>query len=350
MSQHGGEPEALERVTSEMRHAPAPDLDWDRMEQKLLARVDGDERAMRRAGTFRIVAALAAAAAILLILGGLWRSDKGETAQAPSVAPAAARVLGPGATRVDGTALAQGDQVVADKLPLLVDHPGRARWTLDPASQASITAVGEVISLKLTQGALSAEVVPSDKPETVVGEVGGARVAVHGTAFRVVKGEQGVNVSVTEGVVAVGGQGRKPGYFLRAGDFGKFAKDGQSGEVKRSAEAAHEPTPAEHKQNGSLKPALAAAPPIAEVGKALDQISSAVTRCFASDGTQGEVRVQVRTELGVSFGADGKVRSLAFDPPLSPMVTECVQRETAKVRVPESSQGGSGVRALLLGS
>lgn len=349
MSEHAGEPKALERVTKEMRDAPGPDVDWARMEQQLFARIDADERATRRGGAFRVAAVLAAAAALALLFGGLLRSERGaEVAEQAPVAAPAARVFGPGATRVDGTALAVGDQVVADKLPLLVDHPGHARWTLDPESQANMTGVGAVVSLKLTRGALSAEVVPSAKPETFVVEVEGARVAVHGTAFRVVRSDAGVSVSVTEGVVAVGGQGQKPGFFLRAGDFGKFAKDGKSGEVKRAAEATH--AHAEPKPNGAAKPALPATPPAAEVGKALDQISGAATRCFAEGIAQGEVRVQLRTQLEASFGPDGKLRSLTFDPPLAPAAMECVQRETSKLRVPESTQGGSGERALLLGS
>lgn len=350
MTEPGGEPKALERVTAEMRETAAPEPDWDRLEQRLFARIDAHERSTRRAQSFRIVAVLAAAAAVLLVVSGVWRPEKTELAGTPAVAPPSARVFGPGATRVDGAALTLGDQVVADKLPLLVDHPGRARWTLDPESQATVTAVGAVLSLKLTHGALSAEVVPSTQPETFVVEVEGARVAVHGTAFRVVKSPEGVNVSVSEGVVAVGAQGDKPGYFLHAGDFGKFSQDGRIGEVKRSAVASPEPAVVEPKPAGNAKPALATSPSAVHVEKALDQISGAASQCFTASSAQGEVRVQVRTQLEASFGPDGKLRALTFEPPLAPAVGECVQRESATVRVPESRQGGSGGRALLLGS
>jgi hypothetical protein len=194
-------------------------------------------------------------------------------------------------------------------------------------------------------------VVPSDEPETFVIEVERVRVAVHGTAFRVVRAAQGVEVSVTEGVVAVGAQGERPTFFLRANDAGKFSSDGTRGEVQRPTQAAAELQPhAATKPGTSAKPALAAAPSSADVGKALDQLSSATTSCFEAGSAKGEVRVQIQTRLDASFGADGRVRSLVFDPPLAPALTECVRREAQKVRVPESASGGSGQRDVLLGT
>jgi hypothetical protein len=177
---------------------------------------------------------------------------------------------------------------------------------------------------------------------TFVVEVEGARVAVHGTAFRWCAANRCGRVG-HRGHRGRGRSGDSGGYFLRAGTR-KFAKDGLT-ETKRARGARAHPRRAEAEwQRQSL-----AARRRRWSCKALIR-SGAATRCFANDGALGEVRVQVRTELDVSFGADGRVRALGFEPPLSPAVTECVQRETLKVRVPESALGGTGQRALLLGS
>ncbi|MBK7585679.1 MAG: FecR domain-containing protein [Myxococcales bacterium] len=352
MSDHDGESKALEHVTRELRNVEAPEPDWERMEQRLLARIDADETRTRRAGGYRIAAVLAAAAAILLLVGGVFRGQRQDVAENPPAAAApATRVFGPSAGQLSGAELSVGDEVIAGAHALIVDHPGRARWTLDPSSHATVAGVGDVITLRLTSGALNARVVKSDKPETFVIEVDEARVAVHGTEFRVVRAAEGISVDVTEGVVAVGGRGLAAGFFLRAGDTGQFSSDGRSGHVKQAAVAEAPATEPPSKPSVSaMRPALPVAPSATELGKALDQIASAAASCFASGAAQGEVRVQLRTDVAISLGADGKLQTVRFDPPLSPTATECVLRQTAKVRVPESSKGGAAQRALLLGT
>lgn len=353
MTEQSGDDRALEQVTGEMRDAPSGDLDWDRLERQLMARVDADARETRRSGGGRLAVILAAAAAVLLVVGvGLLRGDRAPQAGVPPVATTASRVFGPGQTQVDGNQLAGGDRVVAEAQAVVVSHPTRANYTLEPSSQATVEAVGDVIRLRLTQGAISAEVVPSPKPETFVIEVDEARVAVHGTAFRVVRTERGVNVSVSEGVVAVGGVGQKPSFFLRARDSGAFAKNGLTGEVQRGAEAAVEPPTVDPKPAGSAaaKAPAPATPSESGVAKALEQISASVSRCFTQSGAPGEVRVQMRTQLDVAFGADGKPHAMTFEPPLSPSVLACVQSDTAKLRFPESARGGSAQRSILVAS
>jgi ferric-dicitrate binding protein FerR (iron transport regulator) len=351
MTDHSGDDRALDQVITELRDAPGPDLDWDRMERQLMSRVDADQRAASSKLSPRVVAILAAAAAVLLVLGvGLLRSGRDQQARLPSSTAPAARVFGPGVAGVDGSQLVSGDRVVAAQRALVVDHPGRAQWTLEAGSQATVEAVGAVLRLRLTAGAISAKVVPSEQPETFVIEVDEVRVAVHGTEFRVVRTAEGVDVSVSEGVVAVGGQSQKPSFFLRARDSGRFSKLGSSGQVVRGAEATLEPTAADPKPaaGAASKPSLPAAASNAAVNKALDQIGAAVARCFSRDGAPGEVGVQVRTQASIAFGANGKLHTMSFEPPLAPGVMECVQHDTAKVNVPESAHGGAAQRSLLL--
>ena len=351
MTDHSGDDRALEQVVAEMRDSPGPDLDWGRMERQLMSRVDAEQRTASRRASPRIVAMLAAAAAVLLIVGvGLLRSDREHEAKAPSSTAPAGRVFGPGLSGVDGARLVSGDRVVAGEGALLVDHPGRAQWTLESRGNATVEAAGAVIRLRLTAGAISAKVVRSEQPETFVIEVDEARVAVHGTEFRVVRTAEGVDVSVTEGVVAVGSQNQKPSFFLRARDKGKFSRNGSSGQLERGAEASLEPTTVDPKPaaNGSNKPLRPEAPSNSAVDKALDQIAAAATRCFADDVSPGKVGVQVHTQANVAFGANGKLISMTFEPPLAPSVMQCVQRDTTKVSVPESTQGGAAQRSLML--
>ena len=105
--------------------------------------------------------------------------------------------------RLNGDQLALGTRLTAGNQPLVVEHLGRARWTLEPHATALVTDAGEFLTVKLESGALSAAVVPNPKPETFAVEVEGTRVAVHGTAFRVERVAERVQVEVSEGTVAV---------------------------------------------------------------------------------------------------------------------------------------------------
>ena len=92
---------------------------------------------------------------------------------------------------MNGDQLALGTRLTAGDRALVVEHHGRASWTLEPHATARVSDAGEFLTITLESGALSATVVPNPKPETFAVEVGGTRVAVHGTAFRVERtGEQ----------------------------------------------------------------------------------------------------------------------------------------------------------------
>ncbi|MFO0564196.1 MAG: FecR family protein [Polyangiaceae bacterium] len=342
--------EALDRISREVRDQEPPDVDWDRVENRLFAQIDAEERPRSTFGRGRLVALFAAAAAIALLFAWSRQPKQEELASAPVPAVQGPKVYGPELSRLDGSKLVTGDEVVAGAQSLLVEHAGRASWTLEPGSRATIGTTGEILTLRLTSGTIGAQVVPSPKPETFVVEVDAARVAVHGTAFRVARGDSDLRVEVREGVVAVGARTERASYFLHAGDSGSFSKDGKTGEVKRAATAAAEPAAAPGKAPIAVRPALPPEPTSLELGKAVDQIAQSAATCFEQHAAKGEVRVQVQTELSVTFGGDGKVQSIAFAPQLAPAISECVEREAAKVKVPESTKGGTGRRSLLLGS
>jgi ferric-dicitrate binding protein FerR (iron transport regulator) len=358
---------ALERVTREAREEPTPDLDWDRVEARLMKRVDAEKPAATPApGRWRVVAALAAAAVIALFVGNALQRAPAPTARAPE-APAAtgARVFG-ASGNVDGADLRAGDGIVADGHAVTVDHPGRARWTLETAGRAVVADTGDYLTIKLDSGALSAHVVPSSRPETFAVEVGGARVAVHGTAFRVERQVSGnLRVEVSEGVVAVGPAGRPghtEGWLLRRGDSGEFKANGKSGHVVRAETAsASEPAAAPSEPSKAPvavapKPSKPLSPGERDLGKGVDTIESAVRSCYGASATsaggdaKSEVRVRFTTELGVVVGPDGRVRDTRFEPPLAPQVMSCVKGAAAGVKFPESQQGATTTRSLLLGN
>jgi hypothetical protein len=203
-------------------------------------------------------------------------------------------------------------------------------------------------------------VVPSPKPETFVIEVASARVAVHGTAFRVERRASEFAVSVSEGEVAVGPIGQRDGtsgWRLTHGDSGQFSFDGKTGTVQHADAVVIAPSqpaveaPVEPgKPVASARPIKPLTPSSEEITRTVGAVESAALACFVEHTPAGEVRVQVQTRLTVGIGPDGKVHQVSFDPPLSPAITECVHAEAAKLRIRESEQGGTGSRLLLLGS
>ena len=77
MTDHSGDDRALDQVITELRDAPGPGPDWDRMGRPLMSRVGADQRAASSKPSPRVVAILAAAAAVLRVLGvGLLRSGR----------------------------------------------------------------------------------------------------------------------------------------------------------------------------------------------------------------------------------------------------------------------------------
>jgi hypothetical protein len=146
MSEHRDvESEALDRVSRELRAEPSPELDWERIEQRLFERIDASrESAPARAGAWRVVAALAVAAVIALVAGAVLRRGAPTPARTAPVV-AAARVIGPEASSPqDGATLAVGDTLLSGARDLVVEHAGRVSWTLEPGSRASVAELGEV--------------------------------------------------------------------------------------------------------------------------------------------------------------------------------------------------------------
>ncbi len=356
MEERDTELEALDRVVQDIKSEPGPDLDWDRLERSLMTKVAAQPMAARR---FPWAGALALAAAAALAIFG-WRA-LAPTPSSPASAPQASMPAAPPrvltAANIDGASLRLGDRVEANGHDVVVRHPGRATWTLAAGSAAQLAEQGSHLTIQLARGEVSAKVVPSPKPESFAVEVEGTRVAVHGTQFTVKRSGNRTEVSVREGVVAVGptgNRGHTEGWLLRAGDHGNFSLDGQDGQVTRATATAEQPSPVEESTpkavRGTAKPPLPESPSIDALQSALDRVSSAVTTCFDKNTSeQAGVRVTARSRASLDFGPDGKLVSLGFDPPLAPAVEQCAREATATLKVSRSQKGASTTRSILLG-
>jgi hypothetical protein len=228
-----------------------------------------------------------------------------------------------------------------------VEHAGRVTWTLDPGSAAHIEATGEVVGVALDRGALTAHVTKSPRPESFVVRVERTRVAVHGTAFRVVRVDGGVRVEVSEGVVAVGPVGGE-GFKLEAPASATLTLEGQraGGAVAKAPRAPQ----ALRERSKEVEPV----PAVPEIGAApvapVERVVETVQRCLAVHTvSRGDLRVTVGTSMSLKVTPEGRVGDLLFAPPLAPAVRRCVDGEVSSMQFAKSADGVALEQRLELG-
>jgi hypothetical protein len=372
------EEQALDRLILELRKQAAPDVDWDRVEARLMREPQPQARSATLSFLNRLrwpAAGLVAVAALASLV----------VARKPAPTPEK-RVAKLSLAPLNGDQIAVGTRVTAGNQPLLVEHHGRARWTLEPHATALVSDAGEFLTVKLESGALSAAVVPNPKPETFAVEVGGTRVAVHGTAFRVERVGERVQVEVSEGTVAVEASGThsSPAFLLRRDSRGNFALDGRTGSVEgnasevvaesagqshrtlgkvASAPRAHQSAPAVQPampelsaEPVALLPAPAPAPaPAAPLQPSISDIEAGVSsalelmnRCFHDQTRSTGIRVSATTGLTLSVAPDGTTQSVTFAPPLAPAVEECAVNGLRALTFARSAEGVTFTRLLEL--
>jgi ferric-dicitrate binding protein FerR (iron transport regulator) len=365
---------ALDAALSEARRVPAPELDWDRMQERMWQAIDREPAPAKQPVKLRALSAvpvLAVAAGVALWFG------RAEVQPATSVASVAEE-----SSLIDGDSLERDQVLQAGSTGLRVVHNGRAEWTLEPNSQASVIEHGKIVRVRLVAGSMRAEVVPAPEKERFVVEAAGTRVAVHGTVFRVAM-EEGRNlVDVEQGIVAVAplDPSHPQAVLLRAPTHAEFALSGvplegkhslnekQNFGVARLARKAHAPSPplatstiAEAAEAASEE--LPAAPSasseepapirqrltIGEVEEGVAPVVATITRCFrAGAEPSGNLRVTAQSAVTLKVAPDGTIEQLSFDPPLSPTVQSCSEREIAEVRFAPSVEGASVTRMLEL--
>jgi hypothetical protein len=353
---------ALSRLIRDARAEKPADIDWSEVEGRLVRHAE--QRApqphqLQLSPQPWAWGALAVAAA-----AAIWLASAQTHVSAPPAAPVIVQLIQ--ALRHDGDALAVGSRVVASDREVSVDHAGRATWTLSPNSSAILADNGERIDVQLERGSVLSQVVPNPKPETFVVEAARARIAVHGTVFRVSLAGDRVLVEVREGTVAVGPQGSEPAFLLKAPAHGDFAADGRSG----TTDGRPRGDDATERRTGPLKPGAVRAPYVSapssaatpapsveppnepsindiEVGIA--RVVDATSACFSGHTQSAEgVEITVRTALSLKITEAGAVSDVDFQPPLSPEAGACAAASIAQITFAPSKQGAKVTRMLEL--
>ncbi|HEU4537750.1 MAG TPA: hypothetical protein VFS00_26700, partial [Polyangiaceae bacterium] len=187
-------------------------------------------------------------------------------------------------------------------------------------------------------------VVPAPAPvrERFAVLVDGARVSVRGTHFRVARSAERFDVDVTHGLVAVTPPAADPAraWLLPGPRGGSFRVDGAEGALRDVVPFdAPAPGPASSPAEAVVASRPAAPPssppppapkqlPAPEVARAA--WARLVSQCFAHEARSNpQVNVMVSTTLRVEFQPDGRLRSLAFEPPLAPSVEACARQKLA---------------------
>ena len=348
----------LRRLVRDARAEPTPELDWSRIEQRLLQQTTHAAPEAKRSSYLLIGSAVAVAAAAALWLVGTPSPDATSPLRPGEVTSVARAVQ-------DGDQLAIGSRIETTEREAAVVHAGRATWTVSPNSSAMLTGRGERITVRLEHGRVLSQVIPDPKPETFVVEAAGTRVAVHGTRFSVALSRGHVIVQVREGTVAVGPLGSVPSFFLTAGMTGDFAADGRSGNIDGSAVREGKSRPAGPQKQAparamvptatsALSPVasteLPSEPSISDIETGIARVVDATTDCFArftQPGANG-VRITVHTTLSLNIVDSGAVAEVDFQPPLSPDTEECAAAGIAEVRFAASKQGTNVTRRLEL--
>jgi hypothetical protein len=345
----------LDRLVDEARSQEVPAVDWDGLEASLMKRATETPRAPAPRRTRTLPLLLAAAAvfsigAFVVVRGrevlpdGATRGQSAER-EVPRVRHA-----------LNGNELAPGAVVTSGAEPVVVEHRGHVTWTLSPESTAHVESVGDVVSLAIDRGQVSAEVVKSPKPESFVVRVERTRVAVHGTQFRVSRLSDSVRVEVQEGVVGVSPVGR-PGFELRAPDAATLTFDGVRTDVSAATGLEQSPPTAAPAKRGpqNARPKTAYFAPIEPDGlprgalAGVEQVVSSVERCLKENTVAADdLRVSVETRLTLRVDPKGSVGEAVFAPPLAPSVGACVDQAIGTVAFPRSEGGFVAYRTLEL--
>jgi ferric-dicitrate binding protein FerR (iron transport regulator) len=362
----------LEEARADLGADAADRVDWGAVDAKLFARIDEERRAerarfapRRRRGLTLVGVGFAAAMTLVALVAGRTL----EPFEAPGTAAienagSLVAIEGNDPVLVDGNpiacgaALRLGDVLETGGARVSVERPGKVALTLEPGTKTVVTHVQGALILALERGAVEAQVVPVAAGEAFAVDVGGSRVAVHGTHLRVAREGHQVVVDLTEGVVSVGAAPRAGsllGPVVNAPAHIEFLATDPSGSLQVTHDPSAVRTPAETQspapasRSGTSQPsastAARASSPLGEartegrsaaatfskpVAASLspepspeEAISNAVRACMAERPRADNVTVVVSTTLHLDLADDGTVRFARFDPPVAPDVNSC---------------------------
>lgn len=381
---------ALLEVAREARIEPAPEIDWEAIEERLpMTRVKTLPPRARSYRPLLLAAALSFAAVALLVGWSREPAANRSLAGTPAALPTSRAAL---TTEIDGSKLAPGARITAGDVAQTVVHRGHATWTLAPRSTGVLVAQGDVLVIRLEAGSVTSRVVKSSSVETFAVEAADVRVAAHGTEFVVTLAPDGVSVKVTEGSVLVGPRDQPGvGQLLLSPAAKQFTFVGTPVEADESAgldalrpgrprtgaaptpespldnaAGVGAPTPGTTPGAGSVATvggpkakagaeAAAAAEPTtatsneptgpehptaAGIESATADVIKLAATCFKQrTATSDGVRVMAQTTITFRTLADGGVRSVDFEPPLSPWVQACVKIGMGGIRTESTRYG-----------
>ncbi len=368
MSNRSQSQRVLDRLVDAARSEPMPAIDFDRLQAVVRKTwIARDFVPTRPKVHWRW--ASAAAVAVSFFVGGWYGHAHHQASTTPISANRAA------VQPLDGRALLVGQELDAEREPLVVNHPGVATWTLAPEGIARIASKGGYLTVQLDAGHIDAEVIPSKQLESFAVQIAGLRIAVHGTAFSVEKVGEFVDVSVSRGSVVVGPAGQPGltrGTLLSAPQHQRFAihQSPQVGSmppqqqpppetvVARARTSAVMPASSSNNSPAEVSSAHVEAPPLdrptrVELEAALDAVRAAAARCFAqakeSESTRdSHVTVRVETQLSLAIAPSGKINETSFAPPIPEAIGECTRREMADFATSPTKLGGMASRPIML--
>ena len=378
---------ALRALAKEASDQPTPDVDWDRVENRLFAEISKTNGANTHGSPAAVLpmptapvagkrawrvapwsAAFAAVAAGFVIYGVIASRDARDTVAAMDERTTPAKVA-PG-----GDALQVGVVAEADAHPVSFEKPGIVSFTLHPESRVRVVDVdesGEVpgaITVALLRGSVHAEVTPRPNGEAFAVEIENTRVAVHGTSFTVTREADRIVVDVAHGSVAVGPTGHRgatQGWLVVGPDRAAFSLDGakraewlgsahpgqaaadakgpalveaRPSRTKRSAPGAVHAAPVhaapgtDESSGAPEEPAVATPSPAEQERIALHSILAQIQVCYEQQRTALGVRFSVESSLRLDVSPEGVVERGTFAPPLSPTLMQCAQRAIDTVR------------------
>jgi hypothetical protein len=375
--------ESFDRLLAEARKelgtAEAREVDWEKVDAALFARLERERREERarfahrnRPGMTLPMVALAAVASIVAVVSGKSREAlDGDRASPVESAGTIAAIDGNGPVLIDGirvasgAALKLGDVVETRSSRVTIERAGKVTMTLEPASRTVLTHVRGALIVALEQGAVEAQVTPVAAGEAFAVDVGSARVAVHGTHLRVARDGDRVVIDLNDGVISVGEAPRvgslfgalvnAPAHveFMATDALGTLTQTHDPGAVRgaqvRSGTFATPKAPPRKSDPGpgsrGSAPALSEAHPETRSlpGAPAKQtspveptpigtIANAVRVCMAGRPAADNVTVVVSTTLHLELADDGSVRTARFDPPVAPDVNACAAQSIYKQR------------------
>lgn len=331
----------LDDLVQLARRETPPPVEWSRLESQLRKAAALDARPaparvrLRPAPIWALAAAAVLTAAVVLFVQT--RPGAPLREQGPRMAADE-----PASASIRGARTSPPQEIVALTAPRRVQHPLVGAWTLATGGKAVVIG-DQPVTVRLMEGALTAEVVPSAKDESFVVVAANVRVAVHGTRFRVRWGpaEDSVHVEVYEGVVGVrpAGDPQASEVRLRAPTAARFDRAG----APMGADPA--PLPLRKRighpsKSAATLPSSESRPSSPDLAEGSARAAQVVQRCFDEHtATNEETQVSLTTRLVARINPDGQVHSAEFQPPLAPAVERCVSRAFSTVRFPESTEG-----------